>query len=70
MAIRSGGLDDPAVQALLALHRHEALGSTPRANAQALVLGGLRQPGIAFWLAIIVGLLAATLAYLRLCERA
>jgi putative acetyltransferase len=49
--IRAGGLDEPEVQALLVLHRTEALGSTPRENAHALDLDGLRRPDIAFWTA-------------------
>ena len=49
MQIKEGGLDDPQVQALLALHRTESLGSTPRENAHALDLSGLRQPAITFW---------------------
>ena len=51
MEIREGGLDDPQVQALLAMHRAESLGSTPRENAHALDLSGLRQPSITFWTA-------------------
>ena len=51
MDIRQGGLDHPDVQALLALHRAESLGSTPRENAHALDLDGLRQPTITFWTA-------------------
>ena len=49
--IRAGGLDDPQVQALLQLHRDESLGSTPRENAHALDLGGLRAEGVSFWTA-------------------
>ena len=51
MDIREGSLDHPQVQALLALHRAESLGSTPRENAHALDLSGLRQPAITFWTA-------------------
>ncbi len=51
MQIREGGLDDRRVQALLGLHRDESLGSTPRENAHALDLSGLKQPGVSFWTA-------------------
>jgi putative acetyltransferase len=51
IAIREGGLDDPAVQALLRLHRAESLASTPRENAHALDGDGLRGAGIRFFTA-------------------
>lgn len=51
MEIRAGGLDHPDVQALLSRHRAESLGSTPRENAHALDLAGLRAPGVSFWTA-------------------
>lgn len=51
MEIRAGGLDHPDVQALLRLHRDEALGSTPRENAHALDLDGLRAGDVRFWTA-------------------
>lgn len=51
MEIREGGLDHPDVEALLILHRTEALGSTPRENAHALDLDGLRRPDMSFWTA-------------------
>ncbi len=51
MEIREGGLDHPDVQALLALHRAEALGSTPRENAHALDLGGLSAADVSFFTA-------------------
>jgi putative acetyltransferase len=46
--ICSGGLDHPDVQALLRLHRDEALGSTPRENAHALDVSGLRAADVRF----------------------
>ncbi|MDB5694502.1 MAG: family N-acetyltransferase [Sphingomonas bacterium] len=51
MEIRAGGLDHPDVQALLRLHRDEALGSTPRENAHALDVDGLRAGDVRFWTA-------------------
>lgn len=51
MDIREGGLDRPDVQALLRVHRDEALGSTPREHAHALDLTGLRGAGVRFWTA-------------------
>jgi putative acetyltransferase len=49
--VREGGLEHSAVAALLALHRAEALGSTPRENAHALDADGLRGPAIRFFTA-------------------
>jgi putative acetyltransferase len=46
--IRAGGLDDPQVQALLALHRAESIGSTPPGYRFALDLSGLRRPDVTF----------------------
>lgn len=46
MEIRQGGLDHPAVQELLLLHRREALASTPADNAHALDLSGLSHPDL------------------------
>ena len=51
MEIQEGGLGDPRVRALLALHRAEALGSTPRENAHALDADGLRAADVRFWTA-------------------
>ena len=51
MEIREGGLDHPDVQALLALHRAESLGSTPRENAHALDASGLGQADVSFFTA-------------------
>lgn len=50
--IRPGSLDDAQVQALLRLRRDEALGSTPRENAHALDLDGLRAADVSFWTAL------------------
>jgi putative acetyltransferase len=47
--IRAGGLDDPQVQTLLALHRAESIGSTPPGYRFALDLSGLRRPDVTFW---------------------
>lgn len=49
--LREGGLDDPAVRALVAHHRAEAHASTPAANAHAMDSDGLRHPDISFWTA-------------------
>lgn len=51
MEIRPGDLDHPAIQALLRQHRDEAVGSTPRENAHALDLGGLRAEAVSLWTA-------------------
>ena len=51
MDIRPGGLDHAQVQVLLRLHRDEALGSTPRENAHALDLDGLRAADVTFFTA-------------------
>lgn len=51
MDIRAGHLDHPDVRTLLALHRAESLGSTPRENAHALDAAGLRQSDVSFWTA-------------------
>lgn len=49
MEIVEGGLDRADVQTLLRLHRGESLGSTPRENAHALDLDGLRRPDVTFF---------------------
>ena len=49
MEIRRGGLDRPAVAALLRLHRDEALGSTPRDHAHVLDLDDLRARAVRFF---------------------
>ena len=49
MEVREGGLDDPRVQRLLALHVDRARAETARGSAHALDLSGLRSPGIEFW---------------------
>lgn len=51
MEIVEGGLDRADVQTLLRLHRDESLGSTPRENAHALDLDGLRRPDVTFFTA-------------------
>lgn len=49
MEIREGGLDDPRVQALLAIHVERARAETGRGSAHALDLSGLRSADIEFW---------------------
>jgi putative acetyltransferase len=48
MEVRHGGVDHPAVRELVALHRREALASTPADNAHALDLSGLQGPAVTF----------------------
>jgi putative acetyltransferase len=47
--IVDGGLDDPRVEALLALHLRAVRGESPPESVHALDLGGLRSPDIRFW---------------------
>ena len=49
LRIAEGGLDDPRVIALLALHVSRARAVTPPGSSHALDLSGLRQPTISFW---------------------
>lgn len=49
MIIRDGGLDDPQVQALLALHASNMLAHSPPESCHFLDLSGLRGPDIQFW---------------------
>jgi putative acetyltransferase len=49
--IAEGGLDDPRVQALVALHQRLAREATAEGFAFALDLSGLRAPGIRFFCA-------------------
>ena len=49
MELREGGLDDPAVRALVAHHTAEARGSTPADNAHAMDADALKRPDIGFW---------------------
>lgn len=49
IAIREGGLDTPAVQALLALHARGMLASSPAESCHFLDLSGLKAPEIRFW---------------------
>ena len=49
MIVRGGGLGDPQVEALLALHRAEAHAATPRENAHAMDSTGLAAADIAFF---------------------
>lgn len=49
MIVRAGGLGDPQVESLLALHRAEAHASTPRENAHAMDSAGLAAADIAFF---------------------
>jgi putative acetyltransferase len=49
MTIRSGGLDDPRVQALLEQHIESARAETAVGSAHALDLGGLKSPAVEFW---------------------
>ena len=49
MRITEGGLDDPRVQALLALHLAASRANTPAGFAFALDLSGLRVPQIRFF---------------------
>ena len=51
IAILEGGLDDPAVQTLIALHRAEASASTPADNAHAMDVARLRDPTVSFFAA-------------------
>ena len=49
--IRDGGLDLPAVQAMLAAHLQKLRANSPAGSVHALDLTGLRGPGIDFWTA-------------------
>jgi putative acetyltransferase len=49
LRIEEGGLDDPRVIALLALHVSRARAVTPPGSAHALDLSGLKAPSITFW---------------------
>lgn len=49
MDLREGGLDDPRVIDLIALHLAEARGSTPQDNAHAMGAEALCHPDISFW---------------------
>ena len=49
MDVRAGGLDDPQVIALIALHRAQSHAATPVGNAHALGADGLRAPDIVFF---------------------
>lgn len=51
IAVREGGLDRPAVAALLTHHLAEMRGETPAENAHALDLSGLADPAIRFFCA-------------------
>lgn len=49
MIVRAGGLGDPQVEALLVLHRTEALGATPRENAHAMDSSALAAADVTFY---------------------
>lgn len=49
IAIREGGLDTPAVQALLALHARGMLANSPAESCHFLDLSGLKAPDVRFW---------------------
>jgi putative acetyltransferase len=49
MEVRSGGLGDPQVEALIRHHRAESRATTPICNAHSLDSGGLAAPGVAFF---------------------
>ena len=49
LTIREGGLDEPAVAALLALHHAEAQSETPIGFRHALDADGLGAPGVRFF---------------------
>lgn len=49
MQIRVGGLDDPAVQALLAVHVAFGRSHTPPENAHVLPAEGLASSAVSFW---------------------
>lgn len=49
MLITIGGLDHPAVQALLAEHHDEMVAITPAGSAHALDPDALKAPAITFW---------------------
>ncbi len=51
MKIRAGGLDHPAVVALLRLHLDSLAGLSPPDSVHALDQAGLAAPGIGFWTA-------------------
>ena len=57
-----GGLDDPLVTALLAVHVTSVRASTAPGSAHALGLDGLRAPDIAFWTGWSGGALAGCAA--------
>lgn len=66
MRIAEGGLDDPRVQALVALHQRLAREATAEGFAFALDLSGLRAPGIRFFCAWDGGVLLGIGALKRL----
>ena len=51
MHIREGGLDHPAVLALLREHLADMALHSPPESVHALDIDGLRQPGVTFWTA-------------------
>ena len=66
LTIVEGGLDDPRVQALLAVHLRRSREVTPAEFAFALDLDGLRAPGIRFFTAWESGEAVGTGALKRL----
>ena len=65
LRIRSGGLDDPRVQALLLTHATGVQSQTAPGSAHALDLQGLQAPDIGFWTAWDGGSLAGCIALKR-----
>ena len=51
MQIREGGLDHPAVVALLELHFRSMLANSPKDSCHFLDLSGLAAPDVTFWTA-------------------
>jgi putative acetyltransferase len=51
MRIREGGLDHPAVVALLEHHFRSMLANSPKDSCHFLDLSGLAAPGVTFWTA-------------------
>lgn len=60
--ITEGGLDDPAVRALLAEHLQDMHATSPAESVHALDPSALRAPGVTFWTAredgVVVGVAA------------
>lgn len=69
LRIALADLDDPAVQALIALHQRAMVEGSPPGLSFALDLSGLRADGVTVWTAHVAEAIAAIGALKRLDER-